>query len=74
MVITKTGSRVNYLLRQKELANHGCYNCPECGAPNAGSALYSSWASGIFKLKNMRQDSYHCDICGCEWKSDPYEW
>ena len=74
MVITKTGNRAMYLHQQKERANNGCNVCPTCGAQNNGAALYSSWASGIFKMKNMRQDSYYCQVCGCEWKSEPYEW
>lgn len=87
MKVTKTGARIEFLKQQKAMANIGCNICPNCGEnrhffpslplfTKAGilQSTYTSWAAGFFRTKYMREDNYHCLTCGCEWKSEPYEY
>ena len=88
MRITKTSNRVSFLESAKRAANVDCNKCPCCGETkqsteyisisdmNKGivSGIQKTWAEGLFKIKNMKCDCYHCLTCGAEWESEPYEW
>ena len=77
MKITKTSDRASFLKMAERNANKGCNKCPCCGeAYNSLFPAQKTWyKGGLFKKgKHMRVDCYHCDSCGAEWESDPYEW
>lgn len=85
MKIIKTHSDANKFISAKAKANEGCLICPCCGeskftteysmSENKGilAGLQRSWVEGLFHMKNMCCDVYHCYTCGAEWESDPYE-
>lgn len=87
MKITKTSDKFHKEKKNREDANLGCSVCPCCGESkrweeymaigilNKGvsSGTMKTWATGFFRMKNMRSDCYECRTCGAEWESDPYE-
>lgn len=87
MKITKTSDKALSLKNAREIANIGCNKCPCCGETKSHAdylfedinkgiirGLQKTWVEGLFKMKNMKCDFYHCLTCGAEWESEPYEW
>lgn len=88
MKITKSMWQSNESEIRRLKANEGCDVCPCCGEVLSTfeyikrgkmdkgilTGLYKSYSKGIFKMKYMRIDCYHCLTCDTEWESEPYEW
>lgn len=73
MKITKTSDEA--LLKRMEYlrATQGCNVCPCCGSDRMITNYCRNYAKGFFKTKVYQIDVYHCNDCGAEWESEPYE-
>lgn len=88
MKIVKTSKEARQEKMERKAANAGCAICPCCGERktfehyvkkgklNKGilfGGLTRRWSTGIFRVRIMQADIYHCNTCGDVWESDPYE-
>ena len=74
MKIIKTANVAFINKRNRKEANVGCLDCPFCGAYGIDLIpTTKSYTKGIFKIKYMKIDCYHCRKCGAEWESEPYQ-
>lgn len=73
MKITKTSDEA--LLKRMEYlrATQGCNVCPCCGSDRMITNYCRNYAKGFFKTKVYQIDVFHCNDCGAEWESEPYE-
>ena len=73
MKIIKTSDEA--LLKRIEYlrATQGCNVCPCCGSDRMITNYCRNYAKGFFKTKVYQIDVFHCNDCGAEWESEPYE-
>lgn len=54
-------------------ANIGCEKCPECGNLNTTRIpTQKSWYSPL--KGHMKVTCYKCEVCGCEYESEPFKY
>lgn len=85
MKITKNPNKLSIFEQNKIKANDGCDRCPVCGETRQwffdgersygiSDGIYREFHKGFFFIKSIRVNCYHCDTCGAEWESEPYQW
>lgn len=73
MKVTKTSDMSLLKTIEYLIATQGCDVCPCCGNNRMIINYCRNYAKGLFKTKVYQINVYHCNDCGTEWESEPYE-
>lgn len=73
MKVTKTSDMSLLKTIEYLIATQGCDACPCCGNNRMITNYCRNYAKGLFKTKVYQINVFHCNDCGAEWESEPYE-